>query len=498
MIRPYFRIDSDTLRLKTKWNSDSETYEYRPRGFYELEYPETPYPEVTDYMDNGDGTITLTVHAVMPQKNLSRVYGHEVVIRPLADGGVQYVSNHLLPSDDNNYEKYVELWHTDRLTDEQWEEVYVGRTSVQDEMEKGYNLPIEADERKEAEEDCLQMMAMIGEMYAQADKGDASNVVLSDGVVEQIKEKTGETGEPVTAVTTYVSMGNYQVMEDFLKACESGEKGSVILYEIHSDGGIGRRKYYFDGRDMYVLCTIALWSGDGEPIISTMTLNRIKEWEYTEKGWFIYHLCVPEVPEVSEMVDGSCMIRIKPMEDECRKLSEECVKGLGYQGNNLLCSNWDRERMEDLDYNGLYEYLYEMKYQEKFDYKNYPDGIPGEEFESLMMEYLPVTAEQLRQYAVYDKEKRIYLWQRLGCQNYALNYFGTAMPEVTDVRENDDGTITLTVDAVCEMVLGDEAFITHELTVRFDEDGSFQYLGNVILGDGLKRIPDYHYRLGRE
>ena len=48
-------------------------------------------------------------------------------------------------------------------------------------------------------------------------------------------------------------------------------------------------------------------------------------------------------------------------------MSERCVQGLGYQGNNLLCSNWDTDHMEKLDYNGIYEYLYAMKHQKAFD-----------------------------------------------------------------------------------------------------------------------------------
>ena len=66
---------------------------------------------------------------------------------------------------------------------------------------------------------------------------------------------------------------------------------------------------------------------------------------------------------------------------------------------------------------------------------------------------------------------------------------------MTDVKDNGDGTVTLVVDAVCEMVLCDDAVITHELTVRFAEDGSFQYLGNRILNDGIMHIPDYQYRM---
>ena len=36
------------------------------RGFYESKYPEHPYPEVTAFQENDDGTVTLTVHAVSP------------------------------------------------------------------------------------------------------------------------------------------------------------------------------------------------------------------------------------------------------------------------------------------------------------------------------------------------------------------------------------------------------------------------------------------------
>ena len=44
------------------------------------------------------------------------------------------------------------------------------------------------------------------------------------------------------------------------------------------------------------------------------------------------------------------MIRIKPLSDECREVSKRCVYWLGYQGNNLLCSDWDRSDMEGLDF----------------------------------------------------------------------------------------------------------------------------------------------------
>lgn len=55
----------------------------------------------------------------------------------------------------------------------------------------------------------------------------------------------------------------------------------------------------------------------------------------------------------------------------------------------------------------------------------------------------------------------------------------------------------MTVDAVCQMILCDDAVITHELTIRFYEDGSFRYLGNKILNNGVNDIPEYQYRINR-
>ena len=104
-------------------------------------------------------------------------------------------------------------------------------------------------------------------------------------------------------------------------------------------------------------------------------------------------------------------------------------------------------------------------------------------------------SEQIRDYVVFDEEKQTYYWVRLGCFNYAPTFFGTSLPEVVDIKENEDGTVTLTVEAVCDMVICDDAVITHELTVRFAEDGRFQYLGNEILNDGIMHIPDYQYRI---
>ena len=122
VIMAYFNIDSETLQSKTVYYAENETYEYKPRGFEEVEYLEYPYSEVVGFTENSDGTLTLTANVVFPYAGNSKVFAHEVVVRPLENGGVQYVSNRIIPSEDN----YRETWHTPRLTAEEWEKIYGG------------------------------------------------------------------------------------------------------------------------------------------------------------------------------------------------------------------------------------------------------------------------------------------------------------------------------------------------------------------------------------
>ena len=122
VITAHFKIDRETLRRKTTYFLDDATYGYRPRGFYEVEYPDIPYPEVVSYTENEDGTITLIVNAVYPNGNTSVAYSHRTVIRPLDGDCFQYVSNQMLSSEDER----VIWWHSDRLTKEEWLEIYGG------------------------------------------------------------------------------------------------------------------------------------------------------------------------------------------------------------------------------------------------------------------------------------------------------------------------------------------------------------------------------------
>lgn len=123
VFQTFFRVDGQVLQQFTTYHEDTETYQYRTRGMFDFApTPYSPYPEVISYEENQDGTIKLTVNAVWTEGNLENAFCHEVIIRPLENGGFQYVSNHVIPSEDN-----VEVtWYTERLSDDKWQEYYGG------------------------------------------------------------------------------------------------------------------------------------------------------------------------------------------------------------------------------------------------------------------------------------------------------------------------------------------------------------------------------------
>ena len=122
VIMTYFNVNEEALRRETTYIPEKAAYEYRPRGFYEVEYPDIPYPEVVSYTENQDGTITLIVNAVYPNGNTSMAYSHKTVIRPLEEDCFQYVSNQMM----NLIDEHDIWWHSNRLTKEEWIEIYGG------------------------------------------------------------------------------------------------------------------------------------------------------------------------------------------------------------------------------------------------------------------------------------------------------------------------------------------------------------------------------------
>ena len=120
VIQTFLPVDIQILRMEEGYDTENGYYKYRQRGQYDIGgNPDTPYPEVVECIENGDGTVTLTVDAVWKKKNTDRAFTHKVQIYPQADGTFLYLSNQIEPSGENQIPDYVP-----RLSDEEWEQYY--------------------------------------------------------------------------------------------------------------------------------------------------------------------------------------------------------------------------------------------------------------------------------------------------------------------------------------------------------------------------------------
>lgn len=120
VIQSRFRIDRGRLAAATVYDREQGTYRYRPRGLHDAEQPYEPYPEVTSWEEQEDGTLRLFVEAVWERKMTDQAMAGELVVRPLQDGSFQYVSNQVTSWD----EELEFFWYTPRLSDEEWRKWY--------------------------------------------------------------------------------------------------------------------------------------------------------------------------------------------------------------------------------------------------------------------------------------------------------------------------------------------------------------------------------------
>lgn len=533
VIMEYFNIDSETLQSKTVYDSEDSTYEYKPRGFEEVEYPEYPYSEVIGYTENSDGTITLTANVVFPYSGNSKVYAHEVVIRPLEDGRVQYVSNRIIPSEDNS----EETWHTPpfdsrgmgrtvwrrMMEDVNWLlkkwgfpilmlliAVIAGvlccgkqHTEEQKAAEEVWEPPVEIKDSETITEEESDTETSIDSAYWLIPQ--ASDCLISDEEKQHLQSTVLSAAESVKEIYKNVIIKDAANYSSGVSEFTSEQRKTVVeqlgaagLVSVEEDTNMQNPEKiemfysdYLNGKDSMV--TIFEVQRDG--LIGAFTFIYRKgelQTYYIGIRWKeggipeIQGTSVSNVTEIKLTEKGYFIYafeyviahaslrqywRIEPLPEDCRKLTQEYISGLSYVNYNVLVTNWDRSNVEDILMPCMYEDIYRIYTGENLKTENWK--IPAEEYERIMTTYFPVSVEQLREHCGYDKDSNSYEYEMI----YASPYppFG----EVVDYTENADGTLTLIVDGVWPDYNSDLAF-RNTVVVQPFEDGTFRYLSNSI------------------
>lgn len=449
VVMAHFHIAREALRQETTYLSEDAAYMYRPRGFYEAEYSDIPYPEVVSYTENEDGTITLIVNAVYPNENTSKSYTHKTVIRPLDENSFQYVSNQMLsPAED-----YDTWWHSDRLTEEAQEPQCLFTEAEQEELE---NAAMTA--AKQAA-DVYKDIELAGESSF------GSNI--REFTAEQRKEVVALLGSAgYVSVTEDTNMENYEKVEEFYAAYEEKRDAEMTIFHVSQDGLIRAITFLYRDNALQT-CYVGIgWQEGGTPEIKSTIISDVAEMKLTDKGYLIYAY-KDSIPH-----SDLCQYwRIKPLSDQCRELTAKYVYGLSYVNYNVLVTNWDGTNVEDILMPCMFEDIYRIYTGENLKAENW--RIPADTYEKIMTTYFPVSVEQLRKTCGYDEDSGSYEYEMISARPYPP--FG----EVVDYRQNEDGTITLYVDGVWPDYNSDCAF-TNTIVVQPFADGTFRYLSNTI------------------
>ena len=457
VFQEYLPVSTDVLQHVNVYDVSRQMYQYRTRGMFDHSVtPLVPFPEVVDAEYNADGTITLIVNAVSETDESGRLFTHKVTIKEKENDGFEYVSNDVLTMGKEGI-----YWYRDRLSDKEWQEHYGDKTITINQNGNVIDDSLLSDDEMENVKvniiGILQSDA-IRKLYEDEDISNNSDLIYD------VVDILGSSGLICFADDT--NMYNYQLFQSFYRNyTDGGERDYICVYRVNRDASVTEMTFVYDDSRIQMIFNTAKFENHDWKFIAT-GIRDLKDMKLTEKGYFIY--------TYSNIIAHGGLkeyFRVSPLTDECRKLTRKYVYGLSYVNYNMLVIDWDESNASDILVPCMFDDIYRLYTGENLK----PDGgwIDADKYESVMLSMFPVTVTELRDKCDYNPEKDSYRYHVILGKQYPP--FG----EVVDYTYNDDGTVSLIVDAVWADKGSDIAF-RNTLTVKPEDDGTFKYMSNHI------------------
>lgn len=457
VFQEYLPVSTDVLQHVNVYDVSRQMYQYRTRGMFDHSVtPLVPFPEVVDAEYNADGTITLIVNAVSEKDESGRLFTHKVTIKEKENDGFEYVSNDVLTMGKEGI-----YWYRDRLSDKEWQEHYGDKTIT---INQNGNVIDDSllsdDEMENVKVDIIGILQSdaIRKLYEDEDISDNSDLIY--GAVDIL----GSSGLICFADDT--NMYNYQLFQSFYRNyTDGGGRDYICVYRVNRDASVTEMTFVYDDSRIQMIFNTAKFENHDWKFIAT-GIRDLRDMKLTKKGYFIY--------TYSNIIAHGGLkeyFRVSPLTDECRELTRKYVYGLSYVNYNMLVIDWDESNASDILVPCMFDDIYRLYTGENLK----PDGgwIDADKYESVMLSMFPVTVTELRDNCDYNSEKDSYRYHVILGKQYPP--FG----EVVDYAYNDDGTVTLIVDAVWADKGSDIAF-RNTLTVKPEDDGTFKYMSNHI------------------
>ena len=364
--------------------------------------------------------------------------------------------------------------------------------------------PLEGTEdetHKQIEKRCQEITSLYQDLYSGADKKEPNSrwedSALSQKDIEAIEERLLSSG--LTVMRTNGDDPEYLAAGDgfcgFLDSVRREESASQEVLAIRSSGELDYRLFTYRDGKLFVYGMIAPLEDGTDPDYEA---HEVLDWELTDRGNFYYRIH----PLGDKHFAGYSLIRLEKPDPELCALTRKYISAGGYVGSNLFLINWTEEDFSRLCFNDLWEYLYRYEhgsqfFPEGYEYNTEKHGfmIPAHEFEKVILPHFDIDTQTLRSLAQYDPVRDAYPWRQIESNDYAfhLRYY-TMEPEAVSYTANEDGTITITVQ-VLSTDLKTDCLFSHEVTIRPQENGEFQFVGNQVLSQTEHGLPYAEPRL---
>lgn len=359
-------------------------------------------------------------------------------------------------------------------------------------------------EAQQLQADCREIAACYQDLYQQAEKVPsitmAGEEILLQGDIDRIEDRLAALGYAVLNTDSRYPafLEHSQGLRQFWQMVQQGGSGRQDIIWISADGGFTFCRFETSPQENRIVEAVVQWKDGQTAAITELYAQQILDWELTDQGSFYYQTRVFSSPTFENYV----LIRLNRPDQTLWDLNAAYVEPVGYQGNNLFLCDWSHADYGALSFNDLLEPLYQLQHGYPLAADTFPlqrqsgcREVPAALFEQTILPYFDVSLGTFRQKSRYDAQSSIYPWAE--SENGSRTEYPTLLPEVVAYRNNPDGTLTLTVQAMC-VTWKTDCLFSHAVTIDTDPDGSFRYLGNQILSrsdrypmpDGRARLDD--------
>lgn len=340
------------------------------------------------------------------------------------------------------------------------------------------------------------------DVYLNADKGDGWNVDLSSSTIAEMMSAIASEGFSAIDSNNSLNMQGYEALDEFgITANIKGQNVTGEYFVVYPDGHLSAFKLVRQKDAWHLISMSASWEDDGDIKIYSEGKYSVGEVKYTNRGWLIYSRDTSTLDENQKSNTSKySMVRVLPYNANYKQFAQKYISKIGYLENNLFTTNWSISDYSPIDFNSLYAYIFGMyngtDMLSSYNVRSYYSAIgntrlyliPTATFENNVKYYFDIDELVLRNISDYSGTVGGYFFIGYNSEYYNVTP-RTPTPEVTNVTYNNDGTISLTVDAVNAWYGTDKAF-EHILTVRNNEDGSFTYISNTLIDSNDNIIPE--------